>query len=120
MFPPTLVKEDEALPETADCRMVLWRHEFGIERVSGSGVGRRPRAVVLRWRHDRMSGLVEILGRRHDRGDRVLQHSVASVKQPTSHHLLAPEVGRESRSEQLSNFCEVGRECRSELLSNFC
>jgi hypothetical protein len=53
-----------------------------------------------------MSGLVEILGRRHDRGDRVLQHSVASVKQPTSHHLLAPEVGRESRSEQLSNFCE--------------
>ncbi len=23
MFPPTLVKEDEALPETADCRMDL-------------------------------------------------------------------------------------------------
>jgi hypothetical protein len=23
VFPPTLVKEDEALPETADCRMEL-------------------------------------------------------------------------------------------------
>jgi hypothetical protein len=77
VFPPTLVKEDEALPETADCRMVLWRHEFGIERECGSGVGRRPRAVVLRWRHVRMSGSVEILERRHDRGDRVLQHLVA-------------------------------------------
>ena len=32
MFPPTLVKEDEALPETADCRMDL--------------------TVVLRWGHD--------------------------------------------------------------------
>ena len=32
MFPPTLVKEDEALPETADCRMDL--------------------RVVLRWGHD--------------------------------------------------------------------
>jgi hypothetical protein len=77
VFPPTLVKEDEALPETADGRMVLWRHEFGIERECGSGVGRRPRAVVLRWRHVRMSGSVEILERRHDRGDRVLQHLVA-------------------------------------------
>jgi hypothetical protein len=32
VFPPTLVKEDEALPETADCRMDL--------------------RVVLRWGHD--------------------------------------------------------------------
>ena len=32
MFPPALVKEDEALPETADCRMVL--------------------ALVLRWSDD--------------------------------------------------------------------
>ena len=32
MFPPTLVKEDEALPETADCRMDL--------------------RVILRWGHD--------------------------------------------------------------------
>ncbi len=32
VFPPTLVKEDEALPETADCRMDL--------------------TVVLRWGHD--------------------------------------------------------------------
>ena len=32
MFPPTLVKEDEALPETADCRMDL--------------------TVVVRWGHD--------------------------------------------------------------------
>ena len=32
VFPPTLVKEDEALPETADCRMDL--------------------RVVLRWGYD--------------------------------------------------------------------
>jgi len=32
VFPPTLVKKDEALPETADCRMDL--------------------RVVLRWGHD--------------------------------------------------------------------
>ena len=32
VFPPTLVKEDEALPETADCRMDL--------------------TLVLRWGHD--------------------------------------------------------------------
>ncbi len=32
VFPPTLVKEDEALPETEDCRMDL--------------------RVVLRWGHD--------------------------------------------------------------------
>jgi hypothetical protein len=32
VFPPTLVKGDEALPETADCRMDL--------------------TVVLRWGHD--------------------------------------------------------------------
>ncbi len=41
MFPPTLVKEDEALPETADCRMDL--------------------TVVLRWGHDVPQAVVKSL-----------------------------------------------------------
>ena len=43
VFPPTLVKEDEALPETADCRM--------------------DRTVVLRWGHDRLVRLPNIKAR---------------------------------------------------------
>ena len=39
MFPPTLVKEDEALPETADCRMDLTDCRMDL-------------TVVVRWGHD--------------------------------------------------------------------
>ena len=87
MFPPTLVKEDEALPETADCRMDL--------------------TVVLRWGHDGpvvvCNPVLHSVNRSCFRGTFRLQ-----IRKP-SDSLSSARIGSWPRecSEQLSNFCEV-------------
>ena len=85
MFPPTLVKEDEALPETAD--------------------GRMDPTAVLRWSHDEPVYCNPVL-RSVNQCCFLGTFRLQTVNQPIS--LSSARFGSWPRqcSEQRSNFCE--------------
>ena len=87
MFPPTLVKEDEALPETADGRMDL--------------------TTVLRWGHGEPVVYCSPVLRSVNQCCFLESFRLQSVNQPIS--LSSARFGSWPRecSEQQSNFCEL-------------
>jgi hypothetical protein len=87
VFPPTLVKEDEALPETADGRMDL--------------------TTVLRWGHDEPVVYCNPVLRSVNQCCFLGTFRLQTVNQPIS--LSSARFGSWPRqcSEQRSNFCEV-------------
>jgi hypothetical protein len=86
VFPPTLVKEDEALPETADGRMDL--------------------TTVLRWGHDEPVVYCNPVLRSVNQCCFLGTFRLQTVNQPIS--LSSARFGSWPRecSEQRSNFCE--------------